>query len=332
MTPMTRRQLLIRIGVAAWAALPLAAPGQPKDKPLRVGYISFSQAGMSGPLQQSLLDALRQRGYVEGRNLVFERRNAEGDPGRVPTLASELADLKLDVIVTTCTPTTRATYKAVRSVPLVMAGVADPVGQGLIASYQRPGGNITGVASRFEEVAPKMLELLHDAVPKASPVAVLLNPRNAVHKTLLAHLETAAQSLKVRLMPSDVGLTSNFPALFEGLVRQGTASVMVLPDDPVLLHLRRRIVEQAAKHRLPSFFGVREAVEDGGLMSYGESLREAYARAGYYVDRIARGARPADLPVDQAIRFDLVVNERTARELGLTIPASVLARADFVIE
>lgn len=331
----SKRSTLIRLGALLglpWAGPPRTGLAQTEKKPLRIGLIALGTAEMRGPWEQSLIEGLRQRGYVEGRNLVLERRHADGRTERMPQIADELAALKLDVIVTTCTPSTRLMHKATRTTPLVMAAVSDPVGQGLIASYRRPGGNITGLASQFEEVAAKMLELLQAAVPKASPVAVFFKSTNPVHKSFLREMETAAGRLKIRLLPVEITLRTDIRAAFDGMARQGVASVLVLPDDPSLTHLRRRIIEMTVKHRLPSFFGVREAVEDGGLMSYGESMSQSYFRAASYVDKIVKGANPAELPVERPTRFELVISQKTAKALGLTIPQSLLLRADRVIE
>lgn len=326
----TKRATLIRI--AALALVPLAARGQSSGKPLRVGVIAFGSGSLNAHLQQSLLDGLRERGYVEGRNLILERRYADGVGARIPTLAAELAALKLDAIVTTCTPTTRSALEATQTVPLIMAGVADPVGQGLIASYGRPGGNITGVASQFEDVAAKMLQLLVEAVPHPSPAAVISHPRNAVHPILLKQIERAAVALNVQVYPVSVTGQTDFAELFEGFSRKGVASLLVLPDDPPLATLRRRIITQASAHRIPTFFGIREAVEDGGLISYGQPLRDAYKRAAYYIDRVAKGSKASELSVEQPTKFELVINIKTAKALGVAVPKSLLLRADEVIE
>jgi putative ABC transport system substrate-binding protein len=330
-----KRSSVIRLAILValpWIGLPSASRAQTREKPLRVGLIAFGTSDAGGHLGQALIESLRQRGYVEGRNLQFVRRYAEGRPERVSEIADDLAALHLDMIVTTCTPTTKVMHKAAGTTPLVMAAVSDPVGQGLIASYSRPGGSITGVASQFEDVAAKMLQLLIEAVPGASPVAVAFNPRNAVHKTFLKEIEAAAVALNVRATPVEIGREADIAAKFDGAAPHGFAALLVLPDDPFLTHLRRRFVETAAKHRMPSFFGINEAVEDGGLMSYGQTLSDAYSRAAYFVDRIAKGAMPGELPVEQPVKFDLIVNRKTAKSLGLAIPQSVLLRADRVIE
>jgi putative tryptophan/tyrosine transport system substrate-binding protein len=328
-----RRSLLVRLAVAGtvpWFGWPCA--GLAQDKPLRIGIIAYGRSDMSEHLRRTLLDALRERGYVDGGNLQLVHGYAEARPGGVPQIASEFAALNLDMVITTCTPTTSAMRKATQTTTLVMAAASDPVGQGLIASYRRPGGNITGVASQFEDVAAKMLQLLVEAVPKASPVAVAFNPRNPVHQVFLKEMEASARTLQVSVVPIEIGQEDEIAAKLDGAAPQRFASLMVLPDDPFFSHLRRQFVAVAAKQRMPSFFGINEAVEEGALMSYGQPLSDAYIRAADYVDRIVKGAKPADLPVEQPTRFMLAVNKKTARTLGLAIPHSVLVRADLVIE
>jgi putative ABC transport system substrate-binding protein len=330
-----KRATLIRLAALSaltWVGLPAVSLAQTSGKPIRVGLIEYGNSELSTTNMRLLLDGLRERGYVEGKNLVFEHRHAEGQGERMPEIANELLALKLDAIVTTCTPSTQLMYSKTQTIPLVMAAVSDPVGQKLIASYAHPGGNITGLASQFEDIAAKMLELFRDAVPKASHVAVLFNAGNPVHKIFLREMEASAPLINVRLSPVAIGGKTDIAAMFQGMSAQGVTGVLVLPDDPLLTNLRRRVIEMAAKHRLPSFFGMSEAVEDGGLMSYGENFGQSYFRAAYYVDKIVKGTSPAELPVEQPTRFELVVNQKTAHALGITIPRSVLLRADRVIE
>jgi putative ABC transport system substrate-binding protein len=335
MNHLRKRATLVRLaalGTLTWIGLPVVSMAQTSGKPVRIGLIEYGNSELSRSNMRMLLEGLRERGYVEGRNLVFERRHAEGQGERMPAIANELLALELDAIVTTCTPSTLLMHGKTRTTPLVMAAVSDPVGQRLIASYALPGGNITGLASQFEDIAAKMLELFRDAVPKASHIAVLFNSGNPVHKIFLREMEVAAHPIKVRLSPVAIGVKTDIAATFDGMAAQGVNGVLVLPDDPLLTNLRRRFVEMAARHQLPSFFGLREAVEDGGLMSYGENFGQTYFRAAYYVDKVVKGARPAELPVEQPARFELAVNQKTARALGITIPQSILLRADLIIE
>jgi len=326
-----RCRTVMFFAVAGLLAVPLAE-AQPPRESLRVGVIEFSSSALRESSQQALLEALRLQGYVEGKNLVLERRYAEGRPERVGEVAKELAAMRLDAIVSTCTPTTLSMSRATQTTPIVMARVADPVSSGLVSSFAHPGKNVTGLSSQFEDVAPKMLELLLETVPNATPVGVVLNPGNSIHKVFLGEVERAARARGVSILPVDMGLKVQVVDAFEIMKRQGVASLLVLPDDPVLLHRRRVIAEVALRNRLPSFFGAREAVEDGGLMSYGASMSETYRQVAYYVDRIAKGAKPANLPVQQPTTFELVINLKTTKALGIRVPQSVLLRVDRVIE
>jgi len=305
---------------------------QTPSRPARVGLIAFSSSELRTDLERSLTESLRKRGYVEGFNLDLERRYAAGNQDRVRQIATELAGLKLDAIVTTCTPTTLAMKSATNNTPLVMASVSDPVGQKLITSYSRPGGNITGTASQFEDLAPKMLELFHEAIPEVSSIAALLNSANPVHKVFLREMESAAVSLNLKLIPAPIARADELMALFDHIHREGIGAVIVLPDDSFLFDLRPSIVQQATLNHLPSFFGLREAVEEGGLMSYGEDLRQSYSRVAYYLDRIIKGEKPADLPVEQPTKFEFVLNLKTARVLGIKLPTPLIVRADEVIQ
>lgn len=335
---MTRSDMRMRgvaravVAFVACGVLSFAALAQADAQKLRVGLIGFNSAALRQSYEASLIEGLRERGYIEGRNLELVRRYADGQPARVRQIADELAGLGLDAVVTTCTPTTRVMHKTTQATPLVMAAVSDPVGAGLIASYGRPGGNITGLATQFEDLVGKMLELFVEAVPDASPVAVLHNAHNPVHRRFLQELASAAVPLKVRLLPLEVGLQADIGAKVGAAAQQGAKSVLALPDDTLVAHFRRSIIRVAAQQRMPSFFGYREAVEDGALMSYGESRGRSYYRVAYYLDRLAKGAQPGELPVERPTRFELVVNLKTAQTLGLAVPRSILLRADHVIE
>jgi ABC-type uncharacterized transport system substrate-binding protein len=321
--------LALLILIWAWPNVGIA---QPQNKPVRVGLIAFSRSELRTDLERSLIESLRKRGYVEGYNLDFERRYADGNPDRVRQIAAELAGSKLDAIVTTCTPTTLVMKSATNTTPLVMASVSDPIGQKLIASYARPGGNITGTASQFEDLAPKMLELFHEAIPDATSMAVIVNPTNPVHKKFLKEIETAAVPLKIKLTPIPIARADELSAAMENIHRSNIGAVIVLPDDSFLFDLRPSIVQQVSLIHLPSFFGLREAVEEGGLMSYGEDLRLSYSRVAYYLDRIIKGQKPTDLPVEQPTKFELVINRKTAEALGIKLPTSLIVQADEVIE
>jgi putative ABC transport system substrate-binding protein len=315
--------------ILAWISVSIA---QTQNRSVRVGLIAFSRSDLRTDLERSLIEGLRKRGYVEGYNLDFERRYADGNPDRVREIAAELAGSKFDAIVTTCTPTTLVMKSATNSTPLVMASVSDPVGQKLIASYSRPGGNITGTASQFEELAPKMLELFHEAIPDVTSMAVIVNPTNPVHKIFLKEMDAAAASLKIELTAAPIARADELLSAMDNIHRSNIRAVIVLPDDSFLFDLRPSIVQQVSLNHLPSFFGLREAVEEGGLMSYGEDLRVSYSRVAYYLDRIIKGQKPTELPVEQPTKFELVVNRKTAKALGIKLPASLIVQADEVVE
>ena len=328
------RSVLVTLLIASLfsAAGPIFSKAQTSKQSMHIGLIAYGEGAMGPHLYRSLIEGLRKQGYIEGRNLVVERRYADAHFERVAEIAKELSGLKLDAILTTCTPTTRAMRAVSQGTPLVMAAVSDPVGQGLISSFSYPGGNITGTASQFEDLMAKMLDQFREAVPQAASMAVVHNPRNAVHKRFLADVEAAARRINVTLIPFTISRPNEVAPAFDDIRRSGAGAVLVLPDDPVLFNIRRLIVEQLTAHRLPSYFGIREAVEEGGLMSYGESLRHSYFRAAYYLDQIAKGVRPEALPVEQPTKFELVINLKTAKALGVTIPDTLLAAADEVIE
>ena len=318
-------------GVLSMTMLSTSYSGETK-KPIHIGVIAFSEPRLRTHLDQSLIRGLREQGYIEGVNLTIEWRYADGDRGRVPQAAKDLAGMKLDAIVTTCTPSTRAMVAAAPKTPIVMASVSDPIGQGLIASYRHPGGRITGTASQFEDMAAKMFQLLHETVPNAASIAVLFNPNNPVHKVFLRDIENAVQLLGLKLVTFPIGEVDHIDTAFEGMRSAGADALMVLPDDSYLFNLRRRIIEKLDATKLPSMFGYREAVADGGLMSYGESLSRSHFRAAYFVDHVVSGTTPADLPVEQPTKFELVINLKTAKSLGLNVPTTLLARADEVVE
>jgi putative ABC transport system substrate-binding protein len=321
---------LLALGAAGGSAA--AKAQQLKEKPAHIGILVGGSVSQRGHLEQALLEGLRAQGYVEGKNLVVERRYADGHRGQTPVFARELAAMKLDAIVTTCTPSTRAARQATTSTPIIMAAVADPVGQRLIASLARPGANITGLSSQAEEILPKMMELFATVLPKSATVAVFLQGGSDVHPRMWLQLVPIARALDLKLVRIDVADVADLPTAFDRALRQKATALFVLPDEPMFLTGRASITELSARHRLPAFYGAREFVEDGGLMSYGENLRAAYRKAASYVNSLAVGAKPADMPVEQPTRFELVVNLRAAKALGLKIPQSVLARADEVIQ
>jgi len=250
---------------------------------------------------------------------------------RLPELAAELVRLKVDVIVAPAGQNVVAAQRATRTIPIVMSGLTDPVETGLVASLARPGGNVTGLSGFSTEIVGKQLELLKEMAPKVSRVAILWNPANQSHPLLLREAEAAARLLRVQLQTLEVRGPDDFETAFAAVTRERAGALLVAADGMFLLH-RARIADLAAKTRLPAMYGLREYVDAGGLVVYGPSLRENFRRAATYVDKILKGAKPADLPVEQPTRFELVINLKTAKALGLTIPPSLLQRADEVIE
>ena len=330
---MNRRDTILALLALGAAGGPLAAGAQQsKDKTAHIGILVTGSFAQRGHLEQALLEGLREQGYTEGKNLVIERRYADGHRGRTPEFARELAAMKLDAVVTTCTPSTRAARQATASTPIIMAAVADPVGQRLIASLARPGANITGLSSQAEDILPKMMELFSDVLPKRATVAVFLQGGSDVHPRMWQQLAPIARALDLKLVKIDVANLADVPAAFDMTLREKANALFVLPDEPMFTNGRQSIVELAARHRLPAFYGAREFVDAGGLMSYGENLRTAYRKAASYVKSLARGAKAGDLPVEQPTKFEFVINLKTAKALGITIPQSLLVRADHVIQ
>lgn len=303
--------------------------GQAAEKALRVGILSSGTLENREAFDKALIDGLREQGYVEGRNLVIERRYGSG---RIRDNATELARMKLDAILTTCTPSTRAMKEATSSTPIVMAAVSDPVRQGIIASLAKPGRNVTGTSSQAEDLLGKRLELLAEIVPRPATVAVLTNANNPVHVLGWETLAAAAKAINLPLLKVELRKVDDLPPAFEAAVRARAGALFVMPDDPMMLNLRPQIVDLASRHRMPDFYWASDFVERGGLLSYGEDLRTSYRATAAYMGKIKRGANPADLPVEQPTRFELVINQARARALGLNIPRSMLLRADRLIQ
>ena len=311
------------------ALLPAAA--QPAAKAHRIGFLGNSTAALEAHLLGPFREGLHELGYVDGQNFVIEYRWAEGKYERFPVLIAELLAQKVEVIVTAGTPASLAVKKATTSVPLVMVAVGDPVDTGLVASLARPGGNITGINSTVEGLEGKRLELLREVIPKLSHVAVLWNPENPTLLTYLKEMRAAAQVLGIKLLVLEVRTTGELDETFEAIARARPGALRVM-GDRLFLHNRQRIMDFATKQRLPTVPVHPELVEAGGLMSYGPSYAGMHRRAAYFVARILKGAKPADLPVEQPTKFELIVNLKAAKALGLKIPPSLLQRADQVIE
>ena len=312
---------------------PLAAEAQQAAKIARIGYLALN-SGANPHLREAFRQGLRDLGYVEGRNVVIEYRDAEGKPERLPALATELVALKVDVIVAASTAAALAAKQATRTLPIVFPVVADPVTEALVTSLARPGGNVTGSSNLAPELVGKRLEQLTQAVPGVSRVAVLWHPGNLgdlTEKDMLKAAEVAARALGVRLQFFEARGQEDFNRAFLGMTRARAGALTVLASS-MFFGERSHLVDLAAKNRLPAVYTSREYVDAGGLMSYGPNQAELYRRAATYVDKILKGAKPGDLPVEQPTKFELIINLKTAKVLGLTIPQPVLGRADQIIE
>ena len=327
---------LIGLAVILTLGLTLAphvAGAQQAAKIARIGFLSPSSA--SDPMMLLRLGAfrqgLREQGYVEGQNIAIEFRWAEGKYGRLPGLAAELVRLKVDLIVTYSPPAIQAAKQASGTIPIVMAGIIDPVATGFVASLARPGGNITGLSLMAPELVGKQLEILREIVPKVSRVALLGNPTNTGNAPQVRHAQDAARALGVRLQLLEARGPSEIDSAFAAMASEQAGAVIVLVDSMLDEH-GTRIVDLAAKRHLPVVYGMTDHVEAGGLMAYGPSAPDRWRRAAVFVDKILKGAKPADLPVEQPTKFELVINLKTAKALGLTIPQTLRQRADHVIQ
>ena len=326
----TRRKLLIALGGALAAPLVSFAQQRPAKVP-RIGYLDAASSDLRSNRAEVLRAGLRDLGYVEGKNIFLEYRWAEGNYERLPGLAAELVQSKVDVIVAASPPAIQAAQRATATIPIIMTRAVDPVGSGFVASLSRPGGNITGLSNINVDVSSKYLELLRVAVPKLSRVSVLVKPGHPDHPAILKNIHATAKTTGVTVLPVQASSVSQVDAAFGAMTRECAEALIVLPDVFFLLQARR-IVELAAKNRLPTMFSTREFPEAGGLMSYGQNQVEHFRRAATYVDKILKGAKPGDLPVEQPTKLELIINRRTAKATGLTIPQELLLRADKVIE
>ena len=301
---------------------------QPKEVP-RIGYLAASPSAVAARTE-AFQQGLRELGYVEGKNIVIEWRSAEGKPDRLPPVAAELVRLKVNVILTTGSSVTRAAKEATVTIPIVMAQDNDPVGNGFVASLARPGGNITGLSTLRPEISGKQVELLKETVPRLSRVAVLGSSTTPGNAQSLKETELAAGALGVKLQNLDVLGPKDIETAFRAAGKEGADAGLVLSAS-VLNSQRTEIAKLAAKSRLPAIYPFPEYVEAGGLMAYGPSVTDLFRRAATYVDKILKGAKPVDLPVEQPKKFDFIVNLKAANQIGLTIPPNVLVRADRVI-
>ncbi len=325
-----RRTFLTGTGVVLLAA-PLAAEAQQAGT-RRIGLLETSSPSPARVLLwETLRQRLRELGYLEGQNIAFEFRFGEGKPDRLTGLAAELAGLKVDVIVTSGTPASLAAKQATRTIPIVMAQLADPVGAGLVASLGRPGGNVTGLTTQDADLGGKRLELLLQVVPRVSHLALLIDETSPGTVLIAKGTQAAAASLGLRLQSLGVRDPGELDRAFAAM-KEARARALIVESSSMLFTWRERLADLALKNRLPTMFAQRAYAQAGGLMAYAADFSDLFRRAATYVDKILKGAKPADLPVEQPTKFDLVINLKTAKALGLTIPPSVLTRADEVIQ
>jgi len=308
------------------------AEAQQPTKILRIGFLAAATPATAAHLLEAFKQGLHEHGYVEGKNTVLELRFGEGKAEQFPILAAELVRLKVDVIVALTNPVIDAVRQATQTIPIIMPAASDPVGARFVASLARPGGNITGLTGYSPELNGKRLEILKEAFPKLSRVALLLSPNFPGSTLDLKETQSAARSLGLRIQPLEVRDDFDIDRSFKAMIKERADALTMFPGHPVLFVNRKKIVELAANDRLPTMYSLIEFVEAGGLMFYGPDLLVGYRRAADYVDKILKGAKPAELPVEQPTKFDLVINLKTANQIGLTIPPNVLARADRVIK
>ena len=327
---MTRKTLIVLLVALSLGSVPLAEAQQP-TKVHRIGYLTASSLSAITFRTEAFRQGLHELGYVEGKNIVIEWRSAEGKADRLPGLAAELVRLKVDIIVSAGPTVTRAAKESTATIPIVMTQDTDPVGSGFVANLARPGGNVSGLATLSPEISGKQLELLKEIVPRLSRVAVIGNSTNPGNAHELRETELAAAAFGVQIQYLDVLGSKDIETAFRA-ANKGRADALLVLGNPVLNAHRTKVADLAVKSRLPTTYTRPEFVEAGGLMTYGVSYNDLYRRAAYYVDKILKGAKPADLPVEQPTKFELVINLKTAKQIGLTIPPNVLARADKVIK
>src|SRR6266498_4611379 len=332
MCAMRKAGVLTILFVVVLLAVAIMAEAQQAGKVYRIGLLSVRSSSSESTRAEAFRQGLRELGYVEGKNIIIDYQYAEGKFERLPDLAAELVRLKVDVILTLGVPPTLAAKEATTTIPIVMSGGSDPVRTGLIASFARPGGNITGLSDLNVDLITKRLELLKEVVPKTSHVAVLLNPANPTNPLQLKETQSVAPALGVTLLILEIKEAEEFEAAFT-MMRKKRVGTLLVFSDPMFGFHQKRIADLAVKSRLPAMHGSRYYVEAGGLMSYGTANPDdQYRRAAIYVDKILKGANPWELPVERPTKLELVINLKTAKQIGLTMPPNVLARADRVIK
>jgi putative tryptophan/tyrosine transport system substrate-binding protein len=325
---MKRRSLTLLLIAFVMVARGIIAEAQQTKKVARLGFLISSTASFNLPRFNAFRQGLHDLGYIEGQNITIEYRYAEGKLDRLPDLAAELVRLKVDLIIATADGAVRATKRATKTIPIIFVGVSDPVGQGFVTSLARPGGNATGFGIFQGELSGKRLELLAEAFPKIFRLALLFASGSEKY---MKEQRLAAEALGIRLVSLPVTRLDDIEAAFVTVIKESGDALLTNPS-PMFASARERIVDFAAKNRLPAMYYGSEFVDAGGLMSYGPNFTDMYRRAAMYADKILRGRKPADLPVEQPTKFELVINLKTAKEIGLTIPPNVLSRADRVIK
>jgi len=330
--PFARRRLLIALGAGTLVA-PFGSLAQQQGKIWRVGFLVLRGRPVS--LDTDFLGAfqrgMRELGYIEGKNLIIEWRFADGKAERLPSLAAELVRLKVDVIVSAGTAAISAAKNATTTIPIIMGNANDPVGSGFVRSLARPGGNITGLSNVTTDISPKHLEMLLTMLPRLSHVTVLVNPANPSHSAILTSTQAAAQKASIKILPIEARTPQEVETAFSTMIQNSTGAIMVIRD-AVFNQQAHQIAELATRNRLPSVAATREYVESGGLMSYGQNIAEGFRNAATYVDKIFKGAKAGELPIEQPTKFHLAINRRTAKALGIAIPQELLLRADEVID
>ena len=327
-----RRKLLLALGAAALGS-PLTPHAQPQSKVWRIGYLDFGSRKSTADSGRygALMEGLRERGYVEGKNFVLEARYADGNADRLDGLAAELVQQKVDLILTLGSAASHAVKRMTATIPIVVISSPDPVSEGFAVSLARPGGNITGMSNGADDTVQKLVELLILAAPKVNRIGLLTNPANGAHSSLLSSLQAAARQTGKQVLPMIVRTPDDIQSRFATVVQERTDAVIILAD-AFLFQQRMQIAGLALKHRLPSIYAFAGYAEAGGLMSYGADNNDNFRRAGIFVDKILKGAKPGDIPFEQPTRYYLVINRKTANALGVKITGELLTRADKVIE
>jgi putative ABC transport system substrate-binding protein len=326
-----RRKLVIALGVSALAAS-FAVRAQPAGKIFQIGYLGNATPSQESALVDAFRQGLREHGYIEGKNIFIHFRWAEGRNEAFPALVVELLALNVEVLVASTTPAASAAKKSTTATPIVLAGAGDAVGTGLVASLAQPGGNITGISTLYTQTEGKRIEILHELIPRMKRIALLMSPANPLTPLILKSTRAAADALRISAQTYNVRAADEFERVFAAIAKTRPDAMAVQGDRALMLSNRVHIVQFAAKNGLPTIYVNPEFVEEGGLVSYGAYYKETYQRAAIYVDKILKGAKPANLPVEQPTKFDFVVNMKTAKALGIKIPNSILVQATKVIE